>query len=76
MSIYDDGIIYMPLADAQEYFSSEEGVSAIELTVERPEQIGDMLPQITEAVGPELHGLDLAAAQPDLLHRAWRSNAT
>lgn len=52
MSIYDDGIVYMPLADAQEYFSSEEGVSAIELTVDRPEQIGGKLAEIQEVVGP------------------------
>jgi lipoprotein-releasing system permease protein len=52
MSIYDDGLIYMPLADAQEYFSSEEGASAIEITVDRPEQISDKLPQISQAVGP------------------------
>jgi lipoprotein-releasing system permease protein len=52
MSLYDDGLIYMPLADAQEYFSSEEGASAIEITVDRPEQISEKLAQITQAVGP------------------------
>src|SRR5438874_3202113 len=52
MSIYDDGLIYMPLADAQEYFSSEGGVSAIDLTVDRPEHIADILPQISQAIGP------------------------
>jgi lipoprotein-releasing system permease protein len=52
MSIYDDGLVYMPLSDAQEYFSSEEGVSAIEITVDRPEQIALKLPEVTEAVGP------------------------
>lgn len=52
MSIYDDGLIYMPLADAQEYFSSEEGASAIEITVDRPEQISAKLPEISDVVGP------------------------
>jgi lipoprotein-releasing system permease protein len=52
MSIYDDGLIYMPLADAQEYFSSEDGVSAIEITVKRPERISDQLGQISDIVGP------------------------
>jgi lipoprotein-releasing system permease protein len=53
MSIYDDGLIYMPFPDAQEYFSSEAGASAIEITVDRPEQIADKLPQITSAIGPK-----------------------
>ena len=53
MSIYDDGLIYMPFADAQEYFSSEGGASAIEITVDQPVRIADKLPQISEAIGPE-----------------------
>src|SRR5262249_6856790 len=52
MSIYDDGLIYMPLADAQEYFSSEGGVSAIEITVDQPERINDKLDAISAVVGP------------------------
>ena len=39
MSLYDDGMIYMPITDAQEYFVSETGVSAIELMIDRPEEI-------------------------------------
>src|SRR5437764_333725 len=45
-------LIYMPLADAQEYFSSEEGVSAIDLTVDRPEHIAGIVPQISDVIGP------------------------
>jgi lipoprotein-releasing system permease protein len=52
MSIYDDGLVYMPLADAQEYFSSEAGASAIEITVDRPERISDLLPRIAGVLGP------------------------
>jgi lipoprotein-releasing system permease protein len=53
MSEYDEGAIYMPLADAQEFFVVDEAVSAIELMVERPDQIDEMLPAIIEAIGPE-----------------------
>jgi lipoprotein-releasing system permease protein len=49
---YDDGMIYMPLPDAQEYFVSESGVSAIELMIDRPEEIDSYLPAIIDAVGP------------------------
>jgi lipoprotein-releasing system permease protein len=52
MSLYDDSIVYMPLADAQEYFVSEEGVSAIEVMVDNPEQIDAKLKPIAEALGP------------------------
>ncbi|MFL5258350.1 MAG: lipoprotein-releasing ABC transporter permease subunit [Hyphomicrobiales bacterium] len=54
MSIYDDGLVYMPFGDAQEYFSSEGGASAIEINVAHPERIADMLPRIAGVVGPEL----------------------
>lgn len=53
MSIYDDGLLYMPFADAQEYFSSEAGASAIEITVADPERIANLLPLITGTVGPD-----------------------
>jgi lipoprotein-releasing system permease protein len=52
MSLYDDGMIYMPITDAQEFFVSEEGVTAIELMIERPEEIDSLIPQMIEAVGP------------------------
>ena len=52
MSVYDDSMIYMPLADAQEYFVSECGVSAIEVTVDSPEEIDAAIPDMIDAVGP------------------------
>jgi lipoprotein-releasing system permease protein len=52
MSLYDDGMIYMPLPDAQEYFVSETGVSAIEVMIDKPEAVDDYIPSIIEAVGP------------------------
>jgi lipoprotein-releasing system permease protein len=52
MSLYDDSIVYMPLSEAQEYFVSEEGVSAIEVMVDNPEDIDAKLKPIAEALGP------------------------
>jgi lipoprotein-releasing system permease protein len=54
MAEYDEGVIYMPLTDAQEFFSSEDGVTAIEVMVNEPDNIGDMIPAMRAAVGPEL----------------------
>jgi lipoprotein-releasing system permease protein len=56
MSQYDEGVIYMPLADAQEYFVSEEGVTAIEIMTENPDAIGTQLPAIMNAAGAGLQG--------------------
>ncbi len=52
MSDYDENVIYMPLAEAQDYFVTDDGVSQIELTVEKPDQIEDMLLAIEDAAGP------------------------
>jgi lipoprotein-releasing system permease protein len=52
MSIYDDGLIYMPFSEAQEYFSLDEGASAIEVTVDQPERIKAMLPLLSNVLGP------------------------
>ena len=51
MSQYDEGIVFMPLADAQEFLSKEDGVTAVEMMVETPDRIGEMLPQFQKVVG-------------------------
>ncbi|MGE3829481.1 MAG: lipoprotein-releasing ABC transporter permease subunit [Parvibaculaceae bacterium] len=55
MSLYDDGIIYMPLPEAQDFFSSEGGVSAIEVMIDKPEAVGNKLALISDAAGPGMH---------------------
>lgn len=60
MSEYDEGVIYMPIAEAQEYFVVEEGVSAIEIMVEKPDRIGSMVPALSDAAGP---GIDVQTWQ-------------
>jgi lipoprotein-releasing system permease protein len=51
MSDYDENVIYMPLAEAQDYFVMEEGVSQIEVMVEKPDEVEAMLLPLTEAAG-------------------------
>ena len=51
MSDYDENIIYMPLAEAQDYFVMDEGVSQIEVMVEKPDAIDDMKLALTAAAG-------------------------
>lgn len=54
MSEYDEGVAYLPLAEAQDFFSTDTGVSGVELTVENPEGIAAMVGGIAKAAGPGL----------------------
>jgi lipoprotein-releasing system permease protein len=54
MSEYDSSVIYMGLENAQEFFMSDEGVSAIELMVEDPDAIEGYIAALEERVGPGL----------------------
>jgi lipoprotein-releasing system permease protein len=54
MSEYDSSVIYMGLEDAQEYFMSDEGVSAIELMVDDPDAIETYVAALQDRVGPGL----------------------
>jgi lipoprotein-releasing system permease protein len=51
MSDYDENVIYMPLAEAQEYFLTEEGVNQIEVMVENPDDVEAYLLPIMDAAG-------------------------
>jgi lipoprotein-releasing system permease protein len=50
MSDYDENVIYMPLAEAQDYFVTEEGVNQIELMVDNPDEVEKyLIPIMSEA---------------------------
>ncbi|WP_119274181.1 lipoprotein-releasing ABC transporter permease subunit [Taklimakanibacter deserti] len=54
MSEYDESVIYMPLAEAQDYFVVDNAASAIEVTVDNPDMISEMKPALLDAAGPSL----------------------
>ncbi|MGE3871729.1 MAG: lipoprotein-releasing ABC transporter permease subunit [Parvibaculaceae bacterium] len=54
MSEYDESVIYMPLAEAQDYFVIDNAASAIEVTVDNPDRINEMKPALLDAAGPAL----------------------
>ncbi len=54
MSEYDENVVYMPIKEAQDFFSSEEGVTGIELDVDDPEAIQNYLGDIRVAAGKNL----------------------
>ncbi len=55
MSEYDQTVVYMPLAEAQEYFAKGEGVTAIELMVAKPDDIDSYIQALVKNVPQDLH---------------------
>ena len=51
MSEYDENVVYMPIVEAQDFFSLDKGVTAIELYVKDPEQISAMVDDLRKASG-------------------------
>ena len=54
LSEFDENVLYMPLAEAQDFFSMDEGVTALELDVKDPEGISALVGPIHEAAGKNL----------------------
>ena len=54
MSDYDENVIYMPLAEAQDYFVSDEGVTQVEAMVADPDGIDGMATALQAAAGPNM----------------------
>jgi len=54
MSEYDRMMIFMPLAEAQKYFSKGSEVDVLEVVVDQPERADHFSQVIREAVGPEM----------------------
>jgi lipoprotein-releasing system permease protein len=51
-TLYDSNYVFMPLAEAQLFFNTGEGVSSIETMVTEPEADLALLPAISKAAGP------------------------
>jgi lipoprotein-releasing system permease protein len=58
MSEYDKAMIFMPLKEAQRYFSRPEQVDVIEVLLHEPEKVADILKPLQAAGGPTLHFTD------------------
>jgi lipoprotein-releasing system permease protein len=58
MSEYDRTMIFMPLAEAQRYFSKTGQVDVLEVVVEDPEKVARYASEIREASGPTVQVSD------------------
>ena len=55
MSEYDSSILFMPLAEAQRYFSKPKSVSVLEVVLDSPDDVSKIGPKITEAGGSSIY---------------------
>jgi lipoprotein-releasing system permease protein len=61
MAEYDRTMVFMPLLEAQRYFSRGAEVDAIEIVVNHPENIDTYMREVKRAVGPTNHVSDWRA---------------
>ncbi len=54
MSEYDASYVFLPFQEAQEYFVQDEGATAVELLIERPDRVDDYVVPLQVAGGPSL----------------------
>ncbi len=54
VSEYDENVIYMPLAESQDFFALDEGVTLVEVMVDDPEEIQNYVGDIRAASGKDL----------------------
>lgn len=54
MSEYDENVVYLPLPEAQDFFSTDTGVSGIELMVQDPDDISSKVGDLSAAAGQGL----------------------
>jgi lipoprotein-releasing system permease protein len=54
LSEFDENVLYMPLTEAQDFFSMEDGVTALEIDVKDPEGISSLVGPIHDAAGKDL----------------------
>lgn len=64
MSLYDSNMIFMPMAEAQEYFNKGKGASGIEVMVDQPDKVDGMRP-IIEKIAPDTAIYDWRHTDPD-----------
>jgi len=58
MSEYDASIMFMPLNEAQRYFSEPHSVTVLEVVLDSPDEVGELSPKIITAGGPTIYVSD------------------
>jgi lipoprotein-releasing system permease protein len=58
MSEYDASILFMPLAEAQRYFSQKGSITVLEVVLDSPDEVAELAPKIVTAGGPTIYVTD------------------
>ncbi len=58
MSEFDSSILFMPLNEAQRYFSQKGKVSVLEVVLDSPDEVAELGPKIITAGGPSIYITD------------------
>jgi lipoprotein-releasing system permease protein len=58
MSEYDSSILFMPLAEAQRYFSHPDSVTVLEVVLDSPDEVSDLGPKILATSGRSIYVSD------------------
>jgi lipoprotein-releasing system permease protein len=58
MSEYDASILFMPLAEAQRYFSQKDSITVLEVVLDSPDEVAKLAPKIVTAGGPTIYVTD------------------
>jgi lipoprotein-releasing system permease protein len=58
MSEYDSSILFMPLAEAQRYFSHPDSVTVLEVVLDSPDEVSDLGPKILQTGGRSIYVSD------------------
>jgi lipoprotein-releasing system permease protein len=54
MSEYDNGVVYMPITEAQDFFSTDDGATGLEVMVDDPDNVKGKVAALLDAAGPDL----------------------
>lgn len=54
MSDYDDSVVYMPIEEAKDFFSTNNGATSLEVMVRNPDAVGGQVAALLNAAGPDL----------------------
>jgi lipoprotein-releasing system permease protein len=54
MSDYDDSVVYMPIEEAKDFFSTNNGATSLEIMVKDPDAVGGQVAALLHAAGPDL----------------------
>jgi lipoprotein-releasing system permease protein len=54
MSDYDDSVVYMPIEEAKDFFSTNNGATSLEIMVQDPDAVGSQVAALLHVAGPDL----------------------